>query len=83
MWLPMLSKGGPGRIRISAEGRTGHPWWTGGTFHVHVKQVWTVPHDAGLIAKSAAKDGSTPASPNLLSPVYLPNIRLRSKADAA
>lgn len=72
-WVPLFSKGGPGRIPISTVGRTGYWKWTQGTFHYHPGQVWTASRSQIVAAALAGGDRSRPGSRNLLHPTYVPS----------
>lgn len=65
-WVPLFSEAGAKRESIAAEGRQGHPKWTGGTFHFHPEQVWTASRHAVVRAAAAAGDLSVSGQRNLL-----------------
>jgi len=63
----MFSHPGPGRLRIAASGRKGHPFWTQASFYVHRNQIWTLSFD--MLVASARADLSRPGNRNMLSPL--------------
>jgi hypothetical protein len=70
-WLPLYSQAGTGRVALTGA-RSGHPKWTGGTFHYQAGQVWTAAHAAIAGAAAAGQDKSTPGSRNLLDSAAMP-----------
>lgn len=72
--LPLFSLPGPGRVEISTIGRTGHEFWTQGTYHYHAGQVWEASRQAIERAAVDGNDFSTPGARNLLEPQYIPNV---------
>lgn len=72
--MPLYSAPGPGRVEISADGRIGHPLWTGGQFHYHTEQVWDVSKPVVVMAAKVALDQSQPGARNRLDTSRLPAI---------
>lgn len=73
-WTPLFSKGGPPRIAIGPEGRSGHEKWTGGAWHYHPAQVWTASHHAVMEAAHAGKDQSLKGHRNSLDVAQVPAV---------
>lgn len=72
--LPLYSNTGPERVEIGLAGRSGHPYWTGGTWHYHPAQTWTASRQAIARAAAAAHDPSRPGFRNVLAAAYVPTI---------
>lgn len=73
-WLPLYSKPGVGRVKLTSDGRTGHPKWTDAPNYWHRDQVWTAPSSAVIAAAAAGGDMSRAGSRNLLDPHLLPAV---------
>ena len=72
LWLPVFTNPGPGRIRVPAKGRRGHPKWLNGEAHIHTRQRWDAPVAAVV---QAARDGgelSVPGRRNWADTSWLP-----------
>ena len=72
--LPLFSNEGPGRIALSTSGRRGHEKWTGGTFHYHPGQIWTISRQAVARAAADGGDFSRPGSRNVLDDAFVPAL---------
>lgn len=73
-WLPLYSNPGVGRTQLTADGRSGHPKWTSGTFYWHQDQVWTAMYSAVVAAAAAGRDMSRAGSRNELDKLHLPPL---------
>lgn len=73
-WVPLLSNPGKDRVLVSPEGRSGHEKWTGGTFHFHTNQIWTVGADAVVRGAEDGKDQSQAGARNRLSAEFVPEV---------
>jgi hypothetical protein len=73
-WLPLYTNDGPGRVRISNQGSTGHPKWTAGIHFYHPNQVWTATKESVANAAARAHDKTRRGSRNRVAAGHIPEL---------
>jgi hypothetical protein len=71
-WIPLFSQTAHGRQLLSKSGRTGHGWWTSGTFWYYLSQIWEAPHEAVVEAAEAGKEVTKRGDRNHLASKHIP-----------
>jgi hypothetical protein len=72
LWVPLFQGAGRDLKMIPEAAKSGHPRWTRGPSFYDVAQLWRVPHKAAQRAAAAARDVTSPKSPNLMTLAALP-----------
>ncbi len=73
-WLPLYSRDGFGRVRLSQLGRSGHSKWVTSECHFHEDQVWRATHQAVVAAARVGHDFSEPGRRNRIAVESLPDV---------
>jgi len=72
LWVPLFASPGTQRRGISAAAKTGHTRWIRYSSFYDDTQLCRVAHKAAQLASAAARDESSPKSPNRMDAASLP-----------
>ena len=73
-WLPLYSKDGLSRTRLSHLGRSGHPKWITSECCFHTEQVWSATYKAVAAAALAGHDLSDRKRRNRIGIDFVPPV---------